>query len=92
MVTDLAVQGLLVRIHRQEEVGPLLCELPKNGFCVWSASDWIKMRSRFMVETSSRRTARSWFSRVSSVARQSHLRAPWSHLHLGNVDEVGRRP
>ena len=68
LFADLAVQGPLVCFHRQEEVGPLLRELPKNGFCVWSASGWIKTPSRSMVESSSRRTARSWFSRVSNVA------------------------
>jgi hypothetical protein len=32
------VQRLLVGFHRQEEVGPLLLELPKKGRWVWSAS------------------------------------------------------
>ena len=38
LAADLAVQRLLVGFHRQEEVGPLLLELPKNGRWVWSAS------------------------------------------------------
>ncbi len=36
--SDLAMQRLLVGRDRQEEVGPLLLELPKNGRWVWSAS------------------------------------------------------
>ncbi len=44
--TDLTMQRLLVgsflrrslRLHRQQEVGPLLLEELKNGFWVWSAS------------------------------------------------------
>ena len=35
---DLAVELLLVGLDHQEEVGPLLRELPKNACCVWSAS------------------------------------------------------
>ena len=31
LAADLTVQRLLVGFHRQEEVGPLLLELPKNG-------------------------------------------------------------
>ena len=38
LTADLTVQRSLVGLDRQEEVGPLLLELPKNGFCVWSAS------------------------------------------------------
>ncbi len=38
LAADLTVQRLLVGFHGQEEVGPLLLELPKNGRCVWSAS------------------------------------------------------
>ena len=65
MLADLAVQGPLVRFYRQEKVGPLLRELPESGLCVWSASAWIKTPSRSIVESSSRRTARSCFLRVS---------------------------
>ena len=36
--SDLAVERLLVGLDRQEEVGPLLLELPNNGRWVWSAS------------------------------------------------------
>jgi hypothetical protein len=35
---DLPVEGFLVGLDRQEEVGPLLREPLKNGFCVWRAS------------------------------------------------------
>ena len=38
LAADLTMQRLLVRFDRQEEVGPLLLELPKNGRWVWSAS------------------------------------------------------
>jgi len=31
LAADLAAEGLLVGFHRQQEVGPLLLELPKNG-------------------------------------------------------------
>jgi hypothetical protein len=40
--SDLTMQRLLIRFHCQEEVGPLLLELPKNGRWVWSASAWIR--------------------------------------------------
>ena len=54
LTADLAVQRLLVclllrkslRLDRQEEVGPLLLELPKNGFWVCNASAWISTPSR----------------------------------------------
>lgn len=38
LAADLAVQHLLVGFHRQEEVGPMLLELPKNGRWVCKAS------------------------------------------------------
>jgi hypothetical protein len=38
LALDLAMQGSLVGFHGQEEVGPLLLELLKNGFWVWRAS------------------------------------------------------
>ncbi len=41
LAADLAVQHLLIGFHGQQEVGPLLLELPKNGRWVWSASAWI---------------------------------------------------
>jgi len=73
LAADLAVQRLLVglllrrslRLHRQEEVGPLLLELPKNGRWVWSASAWITTPSRSSSPRSWRSTARSWFSPVA---------------------------
>jgi len=36
---NLAMQCLLVALDRQEEVGPLLLELPKNGRWVCKASE-----------------------------------------------------
>ncbi len=42
LAVDLTMQRLLVGLDRQEEVGPLLLELPKNGLCVRSASAWIR--------------------------------------------------
>ena len=61
---DLAVQRLLVGFHCQEEVGPLLLELPKNGRWVWSASAWLSTPSRSSSPSSWRSAARSWFSPV----------------------------
>lgn len=68
--SDLAVERLLValllrrslRLHGQQEVGPLLLGLPKNGRWVWSASAWISTPSRSSCASSCRSTARSWFS------------------------------
>jgi len=65
LAADLSVQRLLIAFHRQEEVGPLLLELPKNGRWVWSASAWISTPSRSSSPRSCRRTARSWFSPVA---------------------------
>ena len=59
LAADLAVQRLLVGFNRQEEVGPLLLELPKNGRWVWSASAWINTPSRSGSPSSCRSTARS---------------------------------
>ena len=56
---DLAVQCLLVGFHCQEEVGPLLLELPKNGRWVWSASAWMSTPSRSSSPSSCRSTTRS---------------------------------
>ena len=63
--SDLAVERLLIGLDRQEEVGPLLLELPKNGRWVWSASAWISTPSRSSSPSSWRSTARSWFSPVA---------------------------
>ena len=65
LAADLAVQRLLVGFHRQEEVGPLLLELPKNGRWVWSASAWISKPSRSSSPSNCRSTARSWFTPVA---------------------------
>jgi hypothetical protein len=65
LAADLAVQGLLIGLDRQEEVGPLLLELSKNGFCVCSASAWISTPSRSSSPSSCLSTARSWFSAVA---------------------------
>jgi hypothetical protein len=65
LASDLAMQGLLVPLDGQEEVGPLLLELSKNGFWVWSASAWISTPSRSSSPSSCRSTARSWFSPVA---------------------------
>jgi hypothetical protein len=65
LAADLTVQRLLVGFNRQEEVGPLLLELPKNGRWVWSASAWISTPSRSSSPRSCRSTARSWFSPVA---------------------------
>ena len=63
--SDLTMQRLLVPLNGQEEVGPLLLELPKNGFWVWSASAWISTPSRSNSPSNCLSTARSWFSPVA---------------------------
>jgi len=63
--SDLAVQRLLIGFRCQQEVGPLLLELPKNGRWVWSASAWMRTPSRSSSPSSCRSTARSWFSSVA---------------------------
>ena len=65
LAADLTMQSLLVRFHRQEEVGPLLLELSKNGCWVCNASAWINTPSRSSWPISCLRTARSWFSPVA---------------------------
>ena len=63
--SDLTMHRLLVALHGQQEVGPLLLELPKNRRWVWSASAWMRTPSRSSSPSSCRSTARSWFSRVA---------------------------
>jgi len=65
LIADLAVEDLLVGFHGQEEVGPLLLELSKNGCWVCNASAWINTPSRSSWPISCLRTARSWFSPVA---------------------------
>jgi hypothetical protein len=65
LAADLAVQRLLVPLDRQQEVGSLLLELPKNGGWVWRASAWIRTPSRSSSPSSCLSTARSWFSPVA---------------------------
>jgi hypothetical protein len=55
--SNLAVQRLLLGFDRQDEVGPLLLELPKNGRLGWSASAWISTTSRSNSPSSCRSTA-----------------------------------
>ena len=62
LASDLAMQCLLFGFHRQEEVGPLLGELLKNGFWVWSASAWISTPSRSSSPSNCFSTASSWFA------------------------------
>jgi hypothetical protein len=67
LAADLAMPRLLVGYSfgedcgydGQEEVGPLLLELPKTGFCVSRASAWISTPSRSSSPWSCRNTARS---------------------------------
>jgi hypothetical protein len=65
LAPDLAMQGLLVPLDGQEEVGPLLQELLKNGFWVWRASAWISTPSRSSSPSSCFSTALSWSSPVA---------------------------
>ena len=59
LIGDLPVERLLVGLNRQEEVAPLLYELPKNACCVWSASAWISTPSRSSSPSSFWSTERS---------------------------------
>jgi hypothetical protein len=68
LASNLAMQGLLVPLDGQEEVGPLLLALLKNGRWVWSASAWISTPSRSSSPSSCFSTARSWFSPVAKQA------------------------
>jgi hypothetical protein len=64
LLGDLPVEGLLVGLERQEEVGPLLRELPMNACCVLSASAWMSTPSRSSSPSTFWSTASSWFSPV----------------------------
>ena len=59
LAADLTVEDLLVCLDRQEEVGSLLQELPKNGFWVCRASAWISTPSRSSSPSNCLSTARS---------------------------------
>ena len=59
LAADLVVQGLLIRLHRQEEVGALLGELAKERFLGMGASAWISTPPRSNSPSSCRSTARS---------------------------------
>jgi len=65
LALDLALQRLLIAFYRQQEVGPLLLELPKNGRWVWRASAWMRTPSKSISPSNCRSTARSWFSPVA---------------------------
>ena len=65
LIGDLPVERLLVGLNRQEEVGPLLCELPKNACCVWRASAWRRTPSRSSSPSNFWSTTRSWLSPVA---------------------------
>lgn len=71
LTLDLAMQGPLVGLFRQEEVGALLLELLNNGFRVCKASAWMNKPWRFSSPSSVLSTARAWFS---PVAWQAWLR------------------
>ncbi len=59
LAADLTMQRLLNAFQGQQEVGPLLLELPKNGRWVWSASAWLSTPSRSSWLGSCRSTTRS---------------------------------
>jgi hypothetical protein len=63
LTADLAVQRLLVGFDRQQEVGPLLLELPKNGFWVWRASAPCKSIEPGVL------SGHQWSVNLSSLAR-----------------------
>ena len=62
--SDLTMQRLLVALDGQQEFGPLLLELPKNGRWVWSASAWMSTPPRSSWPSSCLSTARSWLLEV----------------------------
>ncbi len=64
LALDLATQRFLISFDRQEVVGTLLLEMPKNGRWVWSASAWMRTPSRSSSPSHSRSTAHSWFVAV----------------------------
>ena len=72
LALDLVMQRLLIAFYRQQEVGPLLLELPKMGW-VWRATPSEKaaptalMRrpSKSISPSNCRSSARSWFSPVA---------------------------
>ena len=65
LAADLPMQGLLVPLDGQEEVGPLGEAPVKNAWVVCSASAWISTPSSSRVLSSSLRAARSLDSPVS---------------------------
>ena len=65
LTLNLAIQGSLVSLDRQEEVGALLLELLKNAFWVCRASAWMSSPWRSNSPRSFLSTARSWFSPVA---------------------------
>jgi hypothetical protein len=62
---DLLVQQLLMRFHRQEDVGPLHLQLLKNGFLACRASAWMRTPSRFSSFSNCRCNAHSLLSELS---------------------------
>ena len=65
LAADLAVEGLLVGLDGQKQVGPLGEAPAKNDWVVLSASAWISRPSRSRLLNSSLRAARSLDSWVS---------------------------
>ena len=73
LALDLAVQRLLIAFYRQQEVGPLFLELPKNGRWVCRGTPlekaaptaWMRTPSKSISPSNYRSTARSWFSPVA---------------------------
>ena len=65
LAADLTVEGLLVGLDGQEQVGPLLQAPLKIGRLVCRASAWISLPSRSIVLNSSLSAARSLDAWVS---------------------------
>ena len=72
LIGDLAIEPLLVGIDRQEEVNPLLLELPKHTYCVGSASAWMSTSSR----SNSQRTSAARHDRGPLLLRRRPERSP----------------
>jgi len=79
---DLPVEGLLVRFHGQEHVGPLLQAPLKNGRVVCRASAWISTPSSSRVLSSSLRAARHLGDKpVTECRPQPPPRSPAGFCH-----------
>ena len=71
LVVDLAIQGLLVGFHCQEEVGPPHMELVKSTWWVWRASPSEKASPIAWIDTPSR------WSWAETAAHSASIHTGW---------------